>query len=51
MEEQRCIGSLGMWGYAPQTVQNQINPAQNTGKREKEQGERVLLVMILSLVI
>lgn len=50
MEEQRCIGSLGICGYAPQTVQNQFNPAQNTGKKE-ERGEWVLLLMVLSLVI
>lgn len=34
MEEQKCIGSLGICGCSPQTVQNQFNPAQNTGKRE-----------------
>lgn len=36
---------------APQTVQNQINPAQNTGKREKQQGDWVLLLTVLPLVI
>lgn len=38
-------------GYAPQTVQNQFNPAQNTRKIEKEQGEGVLLQRVLSVVI